>query len=1015
MLMDINTKPDEYRGALENWYEEDMGIKLDLDNPQTYNEKIQWLKLHDSTPIKTKLADKYGVRSWVSEKIGEQYLIPLLGVWNNYDEINFDALPERFVLKCTHGSLFNLIIQDKNEINHISVKNDFESWLNINYAYYGIELQYKDIQPKIIAEEYIENGSDDLYDYKIWCFNGEPKYIQFLCGRKTKLKMAFFDTDWNLLPFVYEYERNTDHVPRPENLNELLRLAKILSQGFVHVRVDFYVLNDGSIKFGEMTFTPASGRAKWVPPKYDFIMGQNITLENAEILKLHVSMPKVSVIIPVFNAELYLEKCLDSVVNQTLKDIEIICVNDGSTDNSLHILNAYAEKDKRIIVIDQPNINAGAARNTGLKITTGEYLAFFDADDFFEPLMLEKMYNKCREDNADICACGFASYDMSTKKISSVFRIILELLPSKMPFSPHDIPKHIFNIFNPAPWNKLFRADFIKKYSIEFQSLKHVNDAFFTHSAFAAAERITVIDQFFINYRTKTSTSISESNSDRTLCIYEAAKGRGEFLKRYGFYDEFKECYLNSVSNYAACSLVLAKSKDMWLNTAIFLKNKFIPDFKLFDYPETMYDKWNYDAMLFLMESSQAELESHNPVLRSDETTALPVDEALTFPFNDTPKIKVSVIIPVYNTELYIEECIRSVLRQSLMDIEIICVDDGSTDDSLKIMRSIAEEDSRIIILTQENQGLPTARNNALAIAKGEYISFLDSDDLLVWCALEHLYRQAKYHSLDDIFCEAHSFYDPVEMYQAYPVYHYMYKYNNSYTEPLNGRDLLSALIENNDYNPSCCMRLFRHEFLTENGISFPIGVLHEDNVFTLHTLNNAKRAWIYKEPLYYRRICPESTMTKTKSLENINGYYSCLLEIEKMILQEESEFKKTLDILKSIYKTSLLEAYNNIQGEDCLKIPEALSLTINLAQKEDELTKKEQELTAQIAELTAQLTHQKNVATEKEQELTAQLTHQKNVVIEKEQELENIYHSRSWKLARIISAPVRAIKKSLL
>lgn len=268
-----------YEKELCKWYMRATGKTLDLTNPQTYNEKIQWLKLYDSTPLKTRLADKYLVRDYVKEKIGEEYLIPLLGVWDSFDEIDFDTLPNSFVLKANHGSGWNIIVKDKTDFDKADAKRKFDAWMNTNFAFVsGFELHYYNIEPKIIAEQYLENGNDDLYDYKVFCFDGKVESVMFLSERKIGLKMAFYDKEWNKLPFVYSYPRNEAEVHRPENLEHILELAEKLSQGFAHVRVDFYVLNDGSTKFGEMTFTSASGVCEWNPPEQDRIYGELIKL-----------------------------------------------------------------------------------------------------------------------------------------------------------------------------------------------------------------------------------------------------------------------------------------------------------------------------------------------------------------------------------------------------------------------------------------------------------------------------------------------------------------------------------------------------------------------------------------------------------------------------------------------------------------------------------------------------------------------------------------------------------------
>ncbi|MBR1825780.1 MAG: glycosyltransferase [Alphaproteobacteria bacterium] len=255
-------------------------IKPNLDSPRTFNEKIQWLKLYDSTPIKTRLADKYLVRDWVKEKIGEEYLIPLLGVYDKFEDIDFAKLPDKFVIKCNHGCSYNIIVKDKSQLDLTDVKAKLDKWMNENYAFHAFELHYRDIQPKIIIEKYIENaGTNDLYDYKLWCFNGKVYYIQFLSERNLGgLKMAFYNRKWQKQKFVYSYPLDKKDMPKPNNLQKMILLAEKLSQGFNHTRVDFYRMNDGKLYFGEMTFTSASGICKWNDENTNRYFGSLITL-----------------------------------------------------------------------------------------------------------------------------------------------------------------------------------------------------------------------------------------------------------------------------------------------------------------------------------------------------------------------------------------------------------------------------------------------------------------------------------------------------------------------------------------------------------------------------------------------------------------------------------------------------------------------------------------------------------------------------------------------------------------
>ena len=275
-------KKEEYAKMVEGLYLYHTGRKFNIKSPQTFNEKIQWIKIYDSTEIKSRLTDKYFVREWVKEKIGESYLIPLLGVWNNFKEINFADLPQSFVLKANHGSGMNIIVKDKSRMDLGGVENRFSLWMSQNFAYIGLELQYLNIERKIIAEEFIENRSGNLYDYKIFCFNGIPQFIQIIGDRehqKHTAKEAFYDTKWEKQDFTSDiYPQYEEPINRPKKLPEMLSIASKLSQGFAHVRVDLYELDNGDIKFGEMTFTPASGFVQWKPYSTDKKLGKLLKL-----------------------------------------------------------------------------------------------------------------------------------------------------------------------------------------------------------------------------------------------------------------------------------------------------------------------------------------------------------------------------------------------------------------------------------------------------------------------------------------------------------------------------------------------------------------------------------------------------------------------------------------------------------------------------------------------------------------------------------------------------------------
>lgn len=257
-----------------------FGYKLNLQNPKTFNEKIQWLKLFDRNPKYTLLVDKNLVKHYSASVIGEEYIIPTLGVWNNFDEIDFEKMPDKFVLKCTHDSGGIVICTDKSQFDITKAKRKIEGRLRKNYYLVAREWPYKEVVPKIIAEEYIGNEYDlELKDYKIMCFNGKAK-CSFVCsGRFAKegLRVTFFDEEWNSMPFTRGYPKSEEEIEKPLNYQLMKELAEKLSKGMRFLRVDFYEV-DGKVYLGELTLFPGSGFEKFEPYEWDQKLGEWIQL-----------------------------------------------------------------------------------------------------------------------------------------------------------------------------------------------------------------------------------------------------------------------------------------------------------------------------------------------------------------------------------------------------------------------------------------------------------------------------------------------------------------------------------------------------------------------------------------------------------------------------------------------------------------------------------------------------------------------------------------------------------------
>lgn len=281
----LDWMPDKPYLELMYWVK--MDRRLDLKNPRTFNEKLQWLKLYNRRPEYTMMADKVLVRDYIAKTLGPEYLIPLLGVWDDPDEIDFDKLPDRFVLKCNHNSGLGMCIcKDKSKLDIDKVRKELREGLKQNYYLTGREWPYKDIPRKILCEQYMEDTKTGaLDDYKVFVFSGKAFCIQVDYDRFTDHHRNFYSTDWEYIPFTTCYPTNPSHVVRrPDALEEMLGLAEKIAEELGNppfVRTDFYFI-DGHVYFGEITFYHGSGYEEFTPEEWDATLGDWITLPRKE-------------------------------------------------------------------------------------------------------------------------------------------------------------------------------------------------------------------------------------------------------------------------------------------------------------------------------------------------------------------------------------------------------------------------------------------------------------------------------------------------------------------------------------------------------------------------------------------------------------------------------------------------------------------------------------------------------------------------------------------------------------
>lgn len=260
-----------YRGIL--------GRRLNLKEPRLFTEKLQWLKLHDRKPEYTRMVDKYEARKYIEEKVGGEYLVPLIGVWDKFEDIDFSTLPSQFVLKCTHDSGGVFICKDKSSLDVSEAKKKLNKCMKNNYYWKSREYPYKNVKPRIICEKYlVDESGTELKDYKVFCFNGKAKFVQVNHSRFIKHKINVYDLHWNLLPFemVYPNDPNTI-IEQPKQFDKMIGISEILSKKHALIRVDFYSVLD-KIYIGELTLYPTSGHHTFNPHEYDAILGEWLKL-----------------------------------------------------------------------------------------------------------------------------------------------------------------------------------------------------------------------------------------------------------------------------------------------------------------------------------------------------------------------------------------------------------------------------------------------------------------------------------------------------------------------------------------------------------------------------------------------------------------------------------------------------------------------------------------------------------------------------------------------------------------
>lgn len=552
--------------------------------------------------------------------------------------------------------------------------------------------------------------------------------------------------------------------------------------------------------------------------------------------------PKVSVIIPVYNVEEYLRECLDSVVNQTLKEIEIICVDDGSTDSSLEILKEYAKKDNRITVITQQNLHAGVARNAGLAVAKGEYVHFLDSDDWIEKETYSKLYVLVSEKKCNIIKFRSFCYDNTKKKIVNSYFTNMGAIGEKY-FDKKIIVKDNIEIvvnISDAPWSGMYKTSFIQKNNIKFDNLLCANDTSFYYRCVMANNELYLSSKRFVYYRINNNSSLIGQRVYHFNCQLEQYAIISKIIKNNS------QVIMESIKKHLVHAILYRYKMYNEINIPYMVRSKI--------YKETKDFISSIDENLIPAEYRDvyAKLVSKNPC--------------------------VSVIIPVYNTEKYLRQCLDSVVNQTLRNIEIICIDDKSTDNSLQILQEYAQKDNRLkIVKNKKNSGSAASRNKGVLLAKGEYIGFVDSDDYISLDYYKNLLEKAILFYADiSATSKAYVFSEDGRGF-----------YKNL---GLNNKSIISNNIDKGNIiitTGVSCNKIYKRSFLINNNIKcMEIKNAAEDNYFTDCAIIKANKIAVSHDSIYYYRNNANSQTKKLKD-ESQFSMIHVYSEIDNFIIKQ--------------------------------------------------------------------------------------------------------------------------------
>ncbi len=581
--------------------------------------------------------------------------------------------------------------------------------------------------------------------------------------------------------------------------------------------------------------------------------------------KLAARQPLVSIVMPTYNAAEYLSDTLDGLTKQTFTDFEIIFVDDGSDDETVAILQDFAAKFGRATVLQQKHQFAGAARNLGMQHAQGKYLLFLDGDDLFWPQMLERAVEKSENTGADICVFGTNRMDHETGKVLEMpWTMRIEHCPNEEVFSIKTNAKRIFEFTTPAPWNKLLRSDFVRKYGLTFQETRQSNDVAFICTSLALASKICVVNEVLQTHRINNKKSLQGTNDSRPECFYEAMQELKNRLVKYGVYEQAKPAFLNFALDSCFHNLGMLRCAFSYEEIFYRIRDELLDYYGLNDEPDDYFYAYkNHNVEKRKDINSLSVYEYARKWIKPEkfyERTAAMMAEKGGFEVTDM-RPKISVIMPCLNSMEYLEECLSSVLGQTLQDIEIIVVDAGSTDGTVEYIEAQAKQDPRISLIHSEKKSYGYQLNLGMDHARGEFMAIVESDDYIVPDMYERLYGLAKRNTLEVVKSDFSRFTGDKDNRTFAPAS--VLKDEKKYNRIKNVRTDTSIFNAYVLITPA----IYSLAFLRKNHIraNESPGASYQDNGFWFQVLMHADRMWFYPKPLYMLRRDNPNSSVKSK------------------------------------------------------------------------------------------------------------------------------------------------------